>query len=491
MASLNRYRNYIDPDTKDGILLIKAATIDFKPPVGDSFTLAPDKLEAERFISTVKDTSRAYGYDFLIKNVPSERVETTTRADDGTETTTISFNKHINLFDAFSPDNLEICQKAASVTYGDKSFSLANNQQLRDLEGAELTATGRISVAGKETARDRMHSTFLATQLMKMLDANGKRSVELKSKLYTWTSQDGREEEYCGLTILCIILSRLKPHWKVDTFRMIEDAKSMTLESKEWNVTNYCDEMKIKKEHIDSIDARAYTDDAFVGDLFKQLKTSPIEAFSTEYERQEIDWTMGKQVESEALIDDASLRYTNMERRGLWTPGFSKKAQIIALTSEVSELKKKVNNFKTPSSTGTTPGAARPPPTGGGVQPWQLQEVKNGKEFGCIEKDGRTWYFCPHHSWNGEKCGMYVTHKPCDHEAWQERKDRYKKLRRGKRDREDGPEAPPSAAKAAGTGEKKKLALSERLQAALVTKAGLSEDQFDHIWEEVNKEAEN
>ena len=37
-------------------------------------------------------------------------------------------------------------------------------------------------------------------------------------------------------------------------------------------------------------------------------------------------------------------------------------------------------------------------------------------------------------------------------------------------------------------GEIKKLNLSERLQAALVTKAGLTENQFDHIWEEVNQE---
>ena len=32
------------------------------------------------------------------------------------------------------------------------------------------------------------------------------------------------------------------------------------------------------------------------------------------------------------------------------------------------------------------------------------------------------------------------------------------------------------------------LALSERLQAAPVTKACLTENQFDHFWEEVNQE---
>ena len=84
---------------------------------------------------------------------------------------------------------------------------------------------------------------------------------------------------------------------------------------------------------------------------------------------------------------------------------------------------------------------------------------------------------------------MYVTHKPCNHNAWQKRKDEYKKLRRGNRERDKTPEVPSLATKTAGTDEKKKLALSERLQAALVTKAGLSEDQFNPSWEEVNKEA--
>ena len=86
---------------------------------------------------------------------------------------------------------------------------------------------------------------------------------------------------------------------------------------------------------------------------------------------------------------------------------------------------------------------------------------------------------------------MYVTHKPCDHKAWQERKNKFRKLHRGKHDKEEGSEVPPLATKATGPGKEKKLALSKRLQAALVTKAGLGEDHIDHIWEEMNTEAEH
>ena len=89
MASLNCFRTYIDPSTKDGIPLIKSATIDFKSPMDDLFTPSPDKLKAERFISTIKDLSRAFGYDYLVKTVPSMRVETITTDDAGADTTTI------------------------------------------------------------------------------------------------------------------------------------------------------------------------------------------------------------------------------------------------------------------------------------------------------------------------------------------------------------------------------------------------------------------
>ena len=118
------------------------------------------------------------------------RVETITTAVDGTTSTKHLYSKHINLFNAFSPDNLKIYQKAASLTYGDTPFSLTDNQELRELSGDELTGTGRVSTVEKEVDRDRIHSTFLATQLMKMLGANRKLSFELKSKLYTQTSSD-------------------------------------------------------------------------------------------------------------------------------------------------------------------------------------------------------------------------------------------------------------------------------------------------------------
>ena len=49
----------------------------------------------------------------------------------------------------------------------------------------------------------------------------------------------------------------------------------------------------------------------------------------------------------------------------------------------------------------------------------------------------------------------------------------------GKREREDDSSTKPAASAEGGA---KKMALSQQLQSALVTQAGLSEDQFKKIW---------
>lgn len=105
MATLNLYRKYSGLDTKDRIVLIKAVTINFKSPL-EKNTPPPGKLEGERCLSNTKDLARLFGYDYFVKNVPTMRVKTDTKVE-GVTMTTITYDKHITLFGAFSPYNLE------------------------------------------------------------------------------------------------------------------------------------------------------------------------------------------------------------------------------------------------------------------------------------------------------------------------------------------------------------------------------------------------
>jgi hypothetical protein len=74
---------------------------------------------------------------------------------------------------------------------------------------------------------------------------------------------------------------------------------------------------------------------------------------------------------------------------------------------------------------------------------------------------------------------MYVTHKPEDHGVWLERQ------RKGKKSFTPTPTdgiSKQTTKPMSNDSSALKLSLSKSLQAALVTTAGISEDQFKKIW---------
>ena len=77
---------------------------------------------------------------------------------------------------------------------------------------------------------------------------------------------------------------------------------------------------------------------------------------------------------------------------------------------------------------------------------------------------------------------MYVFHKPgAEHDAWRAKKDRFKKGG-PKEYTVTTPKVPTTPATGSSDPSAAKLSLSKSLQAALVTTAGLSADQFQKIW---------
>jgi hypothetical protein len=121
-------------------------------------------------------------------------------------------------------------------------------------------------------------------------------------------------------------------------------------------------------------------------------------------------------------------------------------------------------------------------------QPWCFERVNNNTEHNMIERNRKTWYWCDEHKYNNQEKGivnegMYVTHKPEDHDDWRANHTHGKKG------------GSTSATPAASTDAREKptfsfmindssdakLSLSKSLQAALVTSAGITEDQFNKI----------
>jgi len=168
--------------------------------------------------------------------------------------------------------------------------------------------------------------------------------------------------------------------------------------------------------------------------------------------------------------------------------------QITALETKVTKL----STAKTPTGHSTTPGGATGTPGGAGTgnytfELWRLEKVDSKAEHSMIERDGKTWYWCDNHTYNNKGVvtqGMYVFHKTgAEHDAWRAKKDRFKKG--GPKEHTVTTPKVPTSATGSSDPSAAKLSLSKSLQAALVTTAGLSADQFQKIWADACSESGN
>jgi hypothetical protein len=112
---------------------------------------------------------------------------------------------------------------------------------------------------------------------------------------------------------------------------------------------------------------------------------------------------------------------------------------------------------------------------------WRLTKVENGNEFNMIKEDGTKYYCCDNHKHpDREQLGMYVFHRPTEHNAWKKKKDEFNARKKGKSKStptdKKTPDGPPSTTPAAvSTASASKLSLAKSLQEALTMTARLSE----------------
>jgi hypothetical protein len=137
----------------------------------------------------------------------------------------------------------------------------------------------------------------------------------------------------------------------------------------------------------------AYTDNAFVHDIFVQLKNKMLpHVFKSKFTLLERHWQMDKEIiTSQSLMDDANTYYTNLVASGDWKSEVSKHAQLITLTTQISELKQTGSQVKASTNT-FTPAPALSGPGSNKFEEWHLIKVDSKEEFNMIVKDGRNYY---------------------------------------------------------------------------------------------------
>jgi hypothetical protein len=267
----------------------------------------------------------------------------------------------------------------------------------------------------------------------------------------------------------------------------IGKAKKLTVAQFVNGIHLFFDAIKSIKLQINQKDSLAYTYDTFVRDLFLQLKDESLPSdFKHKFTALERCWQMDKEIVTpQSLMDNAGTYYTNLVGSSSWKLETSKYSQIIALTTQISELKMEIQSLTSTHASNKSPKGPR---NHGNFEAWHLVKINNNAEFNMVEKGNKKFYWCDKHQYPGSDVkGMYVFHKPTEHDAWKARKDELNK-RRGKKSgskdtQSTTPASMPSVAASTASTSASKLSLAKSLQEALTTTAGLSEDQFNKIWQ--------
>ncbi len=106
--------------------------------------------------------------------------------------------------------------------------------------------------------------------------------------------------------------------------------KKLTIAQHDKDVQLYFNAVQFLKLQIDQKNLTAYTEDAYIHDIFLQLKNDslPVE-FKLEFACQKTCWMMNKSnVTSQILIKNASAYYINLKNRGAWKVELSKKNAV-------------------------------------------------------------------------------------------------------------------------------------------------------------------
>ncbi len=186
----------------------------------------------------------------------------------------------------------------------------------------------------------------------------------------------------------------------------------------------------------------------------------------------------------QSLIDNALAYFVNLKNTGAWKTEMSCNSQIIALTTQLSDLKTKLSNLvinKAPlKQDKNAPTSGKPRYV---FELWRLEKVDNKLEQNMIHRNDKTWYWCDKHKYNCKNGvvsnGMYVTHKPDQHDRWVKRRTKGSKMASNIASTDGKPKPTPPVSNDSSA---LKLSLSKSLQAALIKTAGISEDEFNKIW---------
>ena len=315
------------------------------------------------------------------------------------------------------------------------------------------------TVADRPVFYTRIKATMIASRILKSITEASKKALMNKKKEFLWTDPATGKESLDGPTMLSIILHEINPDTRVGVYDLKKDIMDARLSKFNNNVKEMLDHMDGQYQNIIQ---QGHSHEDYVMNLFDALLSSKNEEFRQAIRMEKTEWEKGNDVSADSLIFIATAKYNNLRKQKTWNQVDPKDAKIVALTTKVENLAQALATNS--SASGRDSDANRSDKKGKKDGKYPPLPVWRKKKDGASKVvDGVTWYWCPKHKVEGKFDGLYVKHKPEDHDSWKEEQ----KKRPGKSKKKNGGNGSSDSAKT--------LTLSDKLKSALLTKMSSEE----------------
>lgn len=436
----NPFAADINPSTSSGLKLFTAATAERK----ESEKLSAKISNNIKFIEAFRDDAASFGWGSLIGSVQVG-----------------SDSKHI--LQDFKVIKLSHVRSRMNTIFHKR----ATDPDATTLPGPTLPKAFDIDPSNQQADisifHDRQRANMIGLRILRSLNDSSLAAIKLRESMYLWRTSTG-EILYDGVTMLQLLVEIVKPSLRAGVADLKEKLRHSKLSTFGYDVTKMLDKMETTYQEIT---ANEQTHEDYILDLFRALLTGKNEIFHRFIQDKEGEYDCGLDITPDTLITLATTRYNNMVAKSKWKTTESKDAKIVALTTKLDDLEKKFKEKKAGGSGGGKSGGG----TSSGKSRFDIPEWRLKKTLGTtVEKDGKTYHWCSKQHNKGK--GMYVTHAEKDHVAWQEKKS-------------SNDSSSNSNSSSKSTSDKKSLALSDSLKAAMVTKFKCSKEEATKLWSEV------
>ena len=391
--------------------------------------------------------------------------------------------KTANLLSQYRLIKLQDCQRASHGRY---NVPLAHNAAIPAAPFGAKTLDPANVDADKKQFYKKVSSNVVTKIVENGVTPSSFEDLMLKKDAFMFQNATTKEIELDGPTMLYIVLKKVDPETVVGLDTVEEKLQKMKLA----DYKNDVDAMLTEIETLHQVlkdNGAAPKESKYRKYILEALISGPNPKYNEFVSRVMDDVESGigamAHYSPDEIIAAARARYNNMEEKGLWDQVDPRDAQIMALVTEVQELKTAHNKaFATDGPSNRSGGnddrnAFRDRRTDdtyiSGLPRWRTKKTKG--ETTVV--DGKTYWWCPHHvhpdgHWNG----LYVQHPPERHRFKQPRKN-------GDKDEKDKG-AP--AANATTADSSLKLDLQSKLKEVLCTNLCLSDEDVDKLFEQAS-----